>query len=152
MIILWCSGRKKSVLCHDLFIFFLHLFLSGGSLWQPCSQYQSTEYYSISTLNTRALYLNIRTAVPGLLHYCLLTFPVFHVSQPSCLLVLQRVNVLTLTPEAPHFIQESLIAPESALCLLYAPKITYSSALEQTYAPFEAFGPRYYGTVVIVHL
>lgn len=58
-------------------------FLCGGSLWQPCLQYQSKEYYSPSTLNTRTLYLNIRTAVLGLFHYCLLTFPVFHVSQPS---------------------------------------------------------------------
>lgn len=107
---------------------------------------------SSSTFNIRELHLNIRTGVIGSDHRCFLTFPVFLVSQSFFLLVLQRVNALTLKPGASHFIQGSLIALELALCLLYAPRITYSSALEQTCMPFEAFGPRYYGSVVFVLL
>lgn len=103
---------------------------------------------SISTLNIRELHLNIRTGVS------LLFSDISHVPCITVffLLVLQRVNALALKPGGSHFIQGSLIAPELALCLLYAPKITYSSALEQTCMPFEAFGPRYYGSVVFVHL
>lgn len=66
--------------------------------------------------------------------------------------VLQCVNVVTVMPQAFHLIQQSLIAIELALCLLYAPRTTYSSSLEQTYAPFKAFGPRHYGGIVFVHL
>lgn len=123
VVILWCSGKKCFMPWFS--------FLCDGSLWQPCSQYQSKENYSISTLNITALHLNIRTAAVTGFSRLLAEISCVPCITVVCQLVLQRVNVLTLTPEASHFFQESLIAPELALCLLYAPWITYSSALEQ---------------------
>lgn len=52
----------------------------------------------------------------------------------------------------PFYSIQSPIAIDLALCWLYAPQTTHSSSLEQTYVPFETFGPSHYGSIMLVHL
>lgn len=152
MIILWCFGPTPTI------VFYVMIFMWREPLADliVISERRVSHFYLKHCSYALRLLFMITASVwetrcndyfsPVLYHLFYSTSLFF------CLLVFQCVNVLTLMPQAFHFIQYSLIAIELALCLLYAPRTTYSSSLEQTYTAFEAFGPHYYGGIVFVHL